>query len=269
MQEVAFRHAGRNRPYRLHVPSARGPVPLLVELHGRGIDVEGFDRLTGFAALADEKRFAVALPRGVDKRWNDGRDPSNETDDVGYILAAIDDASERAPIDPARVYLVGMSNGATMAARIACERADRIAAIGQVAGTASADVAARCRPSEPVPIVQIHGTADRFAPYAGGVRHGFRARLFMRRTFGPMVGVDEWARFWVAANGSAVECETRSLPPDTEVRDWGSIVFYRIEDGGHTWPGGGLPMPAFLLGRTSRTFDAGRVVWDFVSRYAR
>jgi len=104
-------------------------VPLVVELHGRGIDAETFDRMTGFGALAHEEGFALALPNAVGEIWNDGRDEAPEgrrRDDVGYLTAVIDDAIARVPADPGRVYVVGMSNGAAMAGRLACELAGRI-----------------------------------------------------------------------------------------------------------------------------------------------
>ena len=171
---VALTHDGIDRPYLLQAPPAGGStgerVPLVVELHGRGIDAETFDRLTGFGALAGEEGFALALPSAVGEIWNDGRDAAAEgrrPDDVGYLTAMIDDATAQLPIDPRRIYVVGMSNGATMAGLLACELAERIAAVAQVAGTAAAGVAATCRPARPVPILNIHGTRRRLRPVRG------------------------------------------------------------------------------------------------------
>ncbi|MGA2512103.1 MAG: PHB depolymerase family esterase [Candidatus Limnocylindrales bacterium] len=272
---------GLDRPYLLQAPPNAGAdgLPLLVELHGRGIDAVRFDTVTGFGALAAECGFALALPSAVDEIWNDGRVPTTEgdgrPDDVGYIAAVVDDAIARLPIDPRRVYIVGMSNGAAMAGRLACELAERIAAIAQVGGTAAARVAARSRPSCPVPILNIHGTADPHAPYEGGIRHSLRGRLMLRHGFGPAVGVDDWARFWVAANGAIRDAAVSAIPPDTTIRTWrrpsasSDVVFYRIDGGGHTWPGGRWWMPAFLFGRTSVTFDATRVIWDFLASHRR
>jgi polyhydroxybutyrate depolymerase len=106
-----------------------------------------FDRWTGIAALADEVGFVLALPSALGDIWNDGRYRGPEwariegVDDVGYLRTLIDDACARLPIDPRRIYVVGMSNGATMAARFACEHAERIAALAQIAGTAAVQVA--------------------------------------------------------------------------------------------------------------------------------
>jgi len=274
--EVPLNHDGRHRPYELHVPAAALTAtggPLVLQLHGRGIDPLQFDRWTGFRAMADEAGFVLALPSAIAEVWNDGRNPAlvqADIDDVGYLLAIIEDVSARLPIDPRRVFVVGMSNGAAMAGRLACEASDRIAGVAQVAGTIGLDLARRSRPSRPVPILQIHGTADSVAPYEGGRRRGVRARLMtIRNPAGPALGVDAWARFWVAANGALDEPEVTSLPPDTTIRAWhgpspaSDVVFYRVEGGGHAWPGCRIWYPDVLFGRTTRTFDATRVIWEF------
>jgi polyhydroxybutyrate depolymerase len=40
------------------------------------------------------------------------------------------------------------------------------------------------------------------------------------------------------------------------------VVLYSIRGGGHTWPGGD-PMPAWLVGRTTTSIDATRLMWSF------
>jgi polyhydroxybutyrate depolymerase len=276
---IALRHDGHERPYLLHAPPiVRGArTPLVLELHGRGIDPVAFDRWTGFSTLADEAGFALAMPGAAGETWNDGRAGDaveHGRDDVVYLLAVLDDACERLPIDRRRIYLVGMSNGATMAARFSCEQPMRVAALAQVAGTAAVEVAAACRPQVPVPILNIHGTADRFAPYAGGRARGPRARLFLRTRFEPSIGVDDWARRWVEGNNAHDGPRVETLRPDTTVRRWrgaapvSDVVFCRIEGGGHTWPGSRAWMPPFL-GRVSRTLDATRVIWGFLALHSR
>lgn len=274
--EIDFRHAGLNRPYLLHVPEGGAAGErLVVQLHGRGVDPLRFDELTRFRALADEHGFVLALPSAVGEIWNDGRDPdaAGRPDDVAYLAAMVDDIARRAPIDQRCLYLVGMSNGATMAGRLACERAERVAALAQVAGTAAVEVVTRARPARPVPILQIHGTADRLTPYEGGVRRGFRGRLVIRHSVGPSIGVEDWARFWVRANGADEPAGANRLGSDVTMRSWSGaspaadVVFHRIEDGGHTWPSGALPFPGLLFGRTTRSFDASRAIWEFLCRH--
>ena len=279
-ESIPLRHDGLDRPYLLQAPASRGSarLPLLVELHGRGIDAAAFDRLTGFGSLADEAGFALALPSAMSEMWNDGRIRSPkwsvDPDDVGYLTSVIDDALTRVPIDPRRIYVVGMSNGATMAGRLACELSGRIAAFAQVAGTMGVDAAAGCHPARPVPILNIHGDADDYAPYEGGTRHSLRARVMLRHAAGHSVGIDDWAQFWVAVNGATEGPVLGTLPPDTTIRTWrgptasSDVVFYRVEGAGHTWPGSPMPLPAFLFGKTGHAFNATREIWAFLSTHS-
>jgi polyhydroxybutyrate depolymerase len=278
MELAPLRHDGRDRPYRVHAPAGRtDPAPLLVELHGRGVDAVRFDRLTGFGALAEEAGFVLALPSAVEEIWNDGRDPqrADGPDDVSYLRAVIDDVRRRYPIDSRRVYLVGMSNGAAMAGRFACAHPERLAAFAQVAGTAAASIVAAATPGQTLPILEIHGSADEVAPYTGGIRRRLRARLLIRRPFGPSVGVDQWAKFWVDTNSAAPQPELTRLPPDTTIRTWRDaqgvpvVVFYRVSGGGHTWPRSRIPLPRLLFGRTTTTFDATRTIWQFLAGHSR
>ncbi len=279
-EPVVLDHAGSERGYLLRIPRpiSESPVPLVVQLHGRGIGPAMFDRWTGFGELADEAGFALAMPSAIREIWNDGRYGDStwnghiEVDDVGFLLAVIDDVIEHHAIDPARVYLVGMSNGATMAGRVAWERPDRIAAVAQVAGTGAVGLISEHRPTVPVPLLQIHGTRDRFAPYAGG-RAGHWLRLFGRRPIVPNVSVDEWARVWVERNAAADTPLVEAVAPDITVRRWrgpgpaSDVAFYRVEGGGHTWPGARIWIPPHL-GRVSHSMDAARVIWSFFLAHA-
>jgi polyhydroxybutyrate depolymerase len=87
-----MRHGGRERPYLLYVPSSppSGDMPLVLELHGRGVGAEMFDRWAGFSALAEKAGFVLAMPSAVGEIWNDGRYPEmtrDGPDDLGYLLA--------------------------------------------------------------------------------------------------------------------------------------------------------------------------------------
>ena len=272
----SFIHDGQTRVYNLHVPSGlnRGtPAPLLIELHGGGSSGDNIDRLTGFYALGDQKRFVVAAPSGIGKSWNDGRletaASSGGADDVGFISEMIDRIAGQVPIDRSRVYVAGMSNGAIMAGRLACELSDRIAAIAQVAGTASVAVAARCDPGRAVPVLEIHGTADPLVPYGGGT---VAPQLGTGR--GQVVGVDAWASFWVANNSASPAPRVSAIGPDTTVRTWSGatprsdVVFYRVDGAGHTWPDGIQYLPRLIIGPTSHSFDASATIWQFFAAHS-
>ena len=278
---VDLRHGGRDRPCPVRVPpGVAGPAPLVVELHGRGIAAHAFDRWTGYSALADEVGFLLAMPSAMGEVWNDGRyggrgwEGVAAVDDVGYVHAVIEELVDRGLADPARVYLVGMSNGAAMAGRIAWERPGRVAAIAQVAGTCGIEIAAGTGAATPVPILQMHGTHDRVSPYEGGRAHGLLIRVLIRRPAEPCLGVDEWAARWVSRNGAGPEAHVEVIEPDVTVCRWSGsspgsdVVAYRLEGAGHTWPGTRLWTPPHL-GRVNRTLDATRVTWNFLSSHRR
>ncbi|HLX34947.1 MAG TPA: PHB depolymerase family esterase, partial [Candidatus Limnocylindrales bacterium] len=246
-------------------------MPLIVQLHGRGIDAIRFDLWTGLAGFATERGWAVALPAAVGEIWNDGRWTGTEVaevDDIGFIDAVIVDAAARLPIDPRRVYLAGMSNGASMAGRYVCERPAGACAVAQVAGTAAESVVAGCQPGRPVPLLQIHGAVDRFAPYGGGRAAGPMARFFVRRRAEPMVGVDAWAEHWVRVNGAVPAPSVQHIGAATTIRRWSGatprsdVEFIRIGDGGHTWPGARAWI-APIFGRVNRELDATAAIWSF------
>ncbi|HEX7601675.1 MAG TPA: PHB depolymerase family esterase [Polyangiaceae bacterium] len=167
------------RPFNLKVPTGYDkskPTPLVVLLHGYTASGATQEAYFQFAPVADAKTFLYATPDGTQDKvgnrfWNatdaccnlDG----SPVDDVAYINAVIDDVEKKYNVDTKRIFLVGHSNGAFMAHRLACDSAPRIAAIAALAGDVWAD-GTKCNPQNPVAILQIHGTADAVIAYAGG-----------------------------------------------------------------------------------------------------
>jgi len=91
---------------------------------------------------------------------------SKNVDDVAFTSDMIDRISAEYCVNPSRIYATGMSNGAFMSYRLACELSNRIAAIGPVAGVSVADP---CLPSRPVPVISFNGTGDLLVWYDGGI----------------------------------------------------------------------------------------------------
>jgi polyhydroxybutyrate depolymerase len=164
------------RPYAMHVPAHHDDrAPLLVFLHGFGRDHAHVESHFGLDAFSDEKGIFVALPDGTPdpggrRFWNASDGCCNfshlPVDDVAYLDAVIADAVATHPIDPARVYVVGYSNGGFMAHRYACERADHVAAVASLAGEPWSD-ASLCKPSVPISVLQVHGDRDAVIHYGG------------------------------------------------------------------------------------------------------
>jgi len=167
------------RPYDLYVPPGYHPgtpTPLVVMLHGYSADADLQEAYFRLRPVAEAKGFLYARPNGTVSNvglrfWNATDACCNlghaDVDDVAYLRAVIDDVAARYTVDPRRVYLIGHSNGGFMSHRLACELADRIAAIVSFAGDTWSDPA-RCTPSRPVSILQVHGTLDAVIAYNGG-----------------------------------------------------------------------------------------------------
>ncbi len=182
---------GGDRPADIHAPetlTAGKQYPLVVVLHGYGAN--GFTQYAFFGAgtLVAEDKALVIAPDGTTSSigkqfWN--ADPAccdfdgTKPDDVGYIGSLIEEISAAYPVDKNQVYVLGHSNGGYMAYRMACERADLIAAIGSLAGNA-ATTASACNPSKPVSVLHMHGTADDTVPFLEG-------------NYGAVPSVTQWA----------------------------------------------------------------------------
>jgi polyhydroxybutyrate depolymerase len=168
------------RPYRLHLPAGwdrARPAPLVIFFHGYGSTGESSARGFGLDAAADAHGFVLAAPDGtIDAQgrrfWNATNACCNfenvDVDDVAYAAWLIDDVAGKVPIDRKRVYVAGHSNGGFMALRLACDLSPRIAAAVSLAGAAWSDPS-RCNPTEPVSVLQIHGSADEIIRYGGGL----------------------------------------------------------------------------------------------------
>lgn len=269
---------GYSRRWRFYVPSGAGadPLPLLIALHGGGGSGDYMESVGGFNALADEQVFITAFPDAVDRNWNDGRDSDfsrshrDNIDDVGFISTMIDSISAEALIDPARIYVTGISNGGMMSLRLACDLADRIAAIAPVAASMPTDQLTRCRPARPISVMMINGTDDPLVPYDGGV---VAAQFGERGTVEP---VWDTIDFWTEVDSCARRPEVSPIPDGPEkdgssvvVSSWSgcadstAVELYRIDGGGHTWPSGPQYLPVFAVGETNRDFDATGEMWDF------
>jgi len=271
------------RDYVLYVPrgyDGAQALPLLVAVHGAFSTVELLRQRTGFDALADEKGFLVAYPRGMGlfdwlRHWNSGHccGPARLTllDDVGYLDQVIDDVSARARVDRSRVYMAGFSNGGMMTHRYAAERSERLAAAAVASGTIGGKPASGApvwrvpSPRAPVPIVIIHGREDPVVQYDGGLDQ----RSPIGRTW---LSVAESSGFWARANhcdGDAVRRRQGAIEVESweDCADGARVRLYSIDGWGHIWPG-----PSAVK-RTSIAplagFDAARTIWTFFEMHRR
>ena len=171
------------RPFPLYVPGGYRPevaAPLVVLLHGYRASGPVQEQYLGFTAEAARRGFLYAYPDGTkdargNRFWNATDACCNfydsTVDDSAYLSGLVQEVARRYAVDPARVYLVGHSNGGFMAYRMACDHADQFTAVVSLAGAMWED-ASQCTPSRPVRVLQIHGTDDATIRYEGGSNVG-------------------------------------------------------------------------------------------------
>lgn len=260
-----FVSSGESREYRLHVPPdlPRGQaVPLVISLHGGGLSGAVQELMSQWDPVADREGFIVAYPSGAGGRgpraWHADSHRRSVARDVRFIAELIDTLRAHYAIDSTRVYVDGLSNGGGMAFVVSCALADRVAAVGMVA---SAQMFAwrDCTDRRPVPAMIIHGTSDAFAPYLGGRS---------RRMDIAFPNIPVFVRTFARRNGCASEPVVRSPERDVARIEYvgctadASVVHYRLEGGGHLWPGGEGQSAAWV-GTAPAGFDASRVLWAF------
>jgi polyhydroxybutyrate depolymerase len=278
----ATRHltvGGMDRSYRVHQPAGRSGaagLPVVLVLHGRLGTADGMARLTHFDTVADRAGFLAVYPQGYRRSWHDARGTTPAAaagvDDVAFLSAVIDDLVARDHADPARVYATGISNGGMLTQQLGCRLAGRLAGIAPVAGPMSTTLLPACHPARPLPVLEIHGTADPLVPYAGGPLGADADR-------GDVLSVPETVDTWRALDGCAAPPTVAPLPRPAgdgttttvsageHCRAGGAVVLYTVTGGGHTWPGGEQYLPAAVVGPTSRQFDASQVIWDFFAAH--
>jgi polyhydroxybutyrate depolymerase len=283
-------YGGLSRRYIVHVPPPHGTatLPVMLALHGGGGSASQFKKENGLDAVADRGGFLAVYPdgtgplAGVLLTWNAGPHccgwaREHAVDDVGFLVAVLDDLARRTPVDARRIYATGHSNGSMMAYRLAAERADRIVAIVTVAG--AMDVP-DFHPSRPVAVLDIHSVDDPRALYDGGRGPAFPGTNQHVEHQPVQVGLARWA-----ANNKCRETPRSMGTTAGTGGDRGQTVTRLVYDGcapngavehlkltgaGHGWPGvNARRARQRLLGPSTSLVDASEEAWAFASRFTR
>lgn len=236
-------HGGRERSYILYVPASVNwsePVALVFVFHGGTGNAESAIRMSGFNKVADQNGFLVAYPNGTSRlsddkllTWNGGDccgyAQQKNVDDVDFVRAIVTDLQSLANIDSKRIYAAGMSNGGILSHRLACEIADVFAAVAPVAGTLNL---ASCTPSQPISVIEFHGTGDQHIPYEGGLGPESLVNV-------DFASVQDSIGFWTSFNQCTSQPQTNSFD-DIQHEAWTgctastSVELHSVIGGGHT-----------------------------------
>lgn len=261
----------RDRTYLLYRPaqlSRQTPVPLVIMLHGGFGSGSQAESAYHWDEQADQQGFVMAYPDGIAHSWNAGGiccGPAlrKNVDDLGFLTRLIEAVSKTENIDPGRVYLAGMSNGAAMAYRYACEGTYPVAAIGPVAGSFSYS----CGRPHPVSVIAIHGLDDQHIPFAGG--QGSKGV-----TNGAWASVPQTLDAFRTANNCQPPVAQKDGLVHTDIsscEQGHEVALITIEDAGHQWPGGktrkGIVRRLLSGDPPSTAMDATSVLWDFFKKH--
>ena len=263
-------HDNLYRSYTTYIPAIYNtsqPTSLVFNFHG--LTGNSFTTMwhADFRPIADSANFIIVHPQGLlnslgETHWNVGQ-IGTSINDVDFISTLLDSLSLEYNIDSDRVYSTGMSNGAYMSYRLACELSDKIAAIAPVAGSYISYMLNSCNPTHSTPVLHIHGVADSSSIYYGkpGVE--------------PISSI---ISYWASYN----QCDTQSiftqianinLTDSSMVEHYAwkngingaEVEHFKIIDGGHTWPGSNFPNSNG--GITNYDINASLEIWKFFSKY--
>jgi polyhydroxybutyrate depolymerase len=154
--------SGVKREYRLVVPPSANtgrPAPLVVAFHAMLIDSKDvMPTYTKLNETAERYGFIIAYPNALGGVW--GLWPSRITDDVAFFDALLARISTAYRIDPNRVYVLGMSNGAYFAHLLARERSSVIAAVAAHSGALGLQTLGGINAKRKFPVLIAHGSED-------------------------------------------------------------------------------------------------------------
>ncbi len=278
----------KKRFYKIHVPpqyNKSTPTSVVVVCHGGGGNPDSARHASNMDETADREGFIVVYPAGSSIKWflkdrlliwNDGRPYKDGTqskiNDVGYIEKLLDELQILFNVDTKRVYACGYSNGAQFTYRLA-KRTDRFAAIALIAGQRPAHDPYDPPPSRPISIMQFMGVEDKIGMYYGG---STPPGAGLKGVAKPVTAVIE---SWVEFNQcSHTPVEVKRIGKAVLTRygsgqDGAEVAFWKLEDGGHTWPGGGEADPRAeklglgKMGHINRDINASDLMWEFFRKH--
>ena len=254
-----FSNQAGSRPYKLYVPSGYHgqPVPLIVMLHGCTQSPDDFAAGTRMNAAAEAHTCLVAYPgqtsaANLQKCWNwfSEGDQQREQGEPSLIAGITREVMREHAVDPARVYVAGLSAGGAAAAIMGDAYPDLYAAIGVHSGLACG--AARDMPSafaamqrgaahhEPHPGQFTRGPSGRQRLVPAIVFHGDRDT-----TVSPRNGDAVVAQSTQGAT-LATHVEAGQVPGGhayhrtrhTDANGMTTVEQWTVHGGGHAWFGG-------------------------------
>ena len=237
-----MKYKGEVRTYWLYVPEGASPsTPLVLVFHGYGGKAEGY--CPAMLEVAEREGFAVCYPQGEPDAkgkncWNVGYDVQEglARDDVGFVKALVKHLVRKHRIGKDNVFMSGMSNGGEMTYFMAYRHPELFNAFASIAGLTMQWAYKAWQAKCPVPLMEVHGTADKTSMWEGDPQD--------TGGWGPYVSVPQAVGYWIAQARCTHE-ETVAMPPKGEHPvvlhrylggdDGIEVRLYEVQGGKHSW----------------------------------
>jgi polyhydroxybutyrate depolymerase len=262
-KEFTMNHEGLEREYILYKPknfSENGPLVMM--LHGYSSNNNNLLSYSKMNAIADQNGFMICYPQGAityltnQSHWNANLQMS-DVNDIDFLSDLVIEIQKQFKVSKENVFVAGMSNGGFMSYTLGCERSDIFKAVASVTGTMSGYDWENCSPEYKIPVMQISGTIDRTVPWDGTMNTAFG--------WGGAPHILDVMEFWSDLNACTKD-ELINIP-DIDKSDNSTVSltkkkggsynnevwFYKIEGGGHDWPGAW----------GNKDIDASEEIWKF------
>ena len=258
VQSMTLTVEGVSRDYQLYIPTSYDgtkPLPIVFNFHGFGGTASDHMKTADMRTLANNEMFFLVYPQGSllggYSHWNaamPGGDNKSTANDTGFFEAMLTSISSSYKVDPTRVYACGYSNGGFFSYFLAGTKSNLVAAIGSVSGTM---LEGNPDPTNPTPVISIHGTSDTVVPFSGG--NGYLSN-------------SDVLNYWANKNGAITTPVITNLTSGyvtvekSTFLDSSEIIWvegYKINGGDHVW---------FDLDLNG--FDTNQLIWNFFSKHS-
>jgi polyhydroxybutyrate depolymerase len=245
--------------------------PLVIVLRSSREKGPRLKRIFGLEEMAGSAGPVLVYPEPANGRWADAPGPEAARDSA-FIRDLIAKLVSDGLVERRKVFIVGISNGGFATFRLLCENATAFAGAAALITAMPEDLAETCKPSRPVPLMMIAGTADPTVPYLGGKTSFPDART-------SVLSADATLAIFARAAGCGEGRSTTAMP-DRDTRDGTRayleklngckvpVELLRVEGGGHSVPGhwAGVGIESSRGGPHNRDVESARLIWDFFRR---
>ncbi len=263
-----FRHQGVNRTYWMYIPENLPPqAPLVFVLHGYGGKAEGY--CPQMIETAKKYGFAVCYPQGEKAPkgktgWNVGypKQEGMKTDDIDFICDLAKHVQKKFNLSKVNTFYSGMSNGGEICYIMAMQRPETFAAYASVAGLTMEWAYRSMSPKTAVPLMEIHGTADKTSMWEGDPHNA--------GGWGKYISVPHAVGVW-SSKAKCTHTEVTELPKKGEHK----VILHRHLGGTPAWKGGPeteVRLYEVVGGKHSwahNDMDTCEEIWKFFSMYLR